>query len=213
MRQTSELLVGEHLTVRKGDRTMRRIIFASMTLVVALLFVACGDQGAGNKPANAPANNANAAPVQNAAAIETDIKKIMTDAAAALSKNDAAAMEKIYADNYMLVNTDGSVQNKTERIAALKSGDAKYESFSYDEIGVRSNPEGTGAISIATAHIKGTMKGKAIDGAFRVTQVYSKTKDGWKQVSAQATKIEAAAPAKADDKAKTDDKGKDEKSK
>ena len=176
-----------------------------MTLIVASFFIACEPAAnTGNKPANnANAANANAAPAANAAAIETDIKKLMTEAAAALAKNDAAAMEKIYADNYMLVNLDGSVQNKAERIAALKSGDAKYEGFSYDEISVRSNPEGTGAISIARATIKGTMKGKPVDGTFRVTQVYSKTKDGWRQVSAQATKIEAAAaPAKTDEKAK-----------
>lgn len=188
---------------------MKKIFFASLTLILTSLFMACGDQGAGNagnKPANAPANNTAVAPAANSDAIATDIKKLMTDAAAALAKNDAATMDRIYADNYMLVNIDGSVQTKAERIAALKSGDAKYESFAYDDITVRSNPEGTGAISIARATIKGTMKGKPVDGTFRVTQVYSKMKDGWKQVSAQATKIEGGAePAKADDK-KADEK-------
>jgi hypothetical protein len=52
--------------------------------------------------------------------------------------------------------------------------------------------------------MKGTMRGKAVDGDFRVTQVYSKTKDGWKQISAQATKIEnAAQPSKTDANAST----------
>lgn len=190
---------------------MKNILFSVLTLGLAVLFAACGDQGGTNKPANAPANtaNVNTAAAANPAAIETDIKKLMSDAAAALGKNDADAMEKIYADNYMLVNLDGSVQNKAERLASLRSGETKYESFAYDDITVRSNPDGNGAISIAKLTMKGTMKGKPVDGTFRVTQVYSKTKDGWKQVSAQATKIEAAgAPAKADDKAKTDEKPK-----
>ena len=181
---------------------MKKIFFASMTLIIASFFTACGDQGtgnAGNKPANnANAANANTAP--NTAAIETDIKKIMADASAALAKNDADAMDKIYSDNYMLVNLDGSVQTRAERLASLKSGDTKYESFSYDEVNIRTNPEGTGAVVIARATMKGMNKGKPIDGTYRVTQVYSKTKDGWKQVSAQATKIEAAAaPAKPGD--------------
>ena len=187
---------------------MKRIILALIVLIIGVFLIACGDQGAGNKAANTPANsaNSNSAPVANAAAIETEIKKMMTDAAASLAKNDADAMAKIYADNYMLVNIDGSVQTKAERIAALKSGDAKYESFTYDEISVRSNPEGTGAISIAKATIKGTNKGKPLEGVYRVTQVYSKTKDGWKQVTAQATKIEAAGAAKTENQTKTDAK-------
>ena len=189
---------------------MKRIVLALLTLAASAFFTACGDQGLVNKPTNAAANNTNnASPAVNPAAVETDIKKLMTDAAAALSKNDADAMDKIYADNYMLVNIDGSLQTKAERLASLRSGETKYDSFAYDDINVRSNPEGTGAISIARLTMKGTMRGKPVDGTFRVTQVYSKTKDGWKQVSAQATKIEGGpAAAKTDSNAKPDDKAK-----
>jgi ketosteroid isomerase-like protein len=47
-----------------------------------------------------------------------------------------------------------------------------------------------------------TFNGKPTDGDYRVTQVYGKMPDGsWKQITAQATKIEGgSAPAKADDK-------------
>ena len=164
--------------------------------------MACGDQGAGNagnKPANAAANNANAAPVANATAIETDIKKMVNDVAAALTKNDADALDKFYGDTYMLVNTDGSVQTKAERLASIRSGETKFESFVYDEINVRSNPEGTGAVVIAKATAKGLNKGKPLPGPVRVTQVWSKTKDGWRMVSGQATPITAAEPAKTGD--------------
>ena len=110
-------------------------------------------------------------------------------------------MEKIYADNYMLVNIDGSVQTKAERLAALRSGDTKYSAFAYSEPNIRITPGGDEAVVIAKLAMKGTMKGKPQDGDYRVTQVYSKTKDGWKQISAQATKIEAATePAKTVDK-------------
>src|SRR4051812_39619075 len=127
----------------------------------------------------------------------------MDDAATALSKNDADAMDKIYNDNYMLVNIDGSVQTKAERLAALRSGAAKYTAFSYSEPNVRVKPDATSAIVIARLTMKGTLNGKSTDGDYRVTQVYGKVADGsWKQMTAQATKIDAAtAPAKADDKA------------
>jgi len=182
---------------------MKKILFVTMAIAITtVLMVACGDQGGGNtanKPANA-ANNANAAAPNNAAA-EAEVKKLMDAAAAALAKNDADAMDKIYNDNYMLVNIDGSVQTKAERLAALRSGDAKYTAFTYSDANIRVKPEGDAAIVIAKLSMKGTMKGKPVDGDFRVTQVYGKTKDGWKQISAQATKIEAAAePAKTEDK-------------
>lgn len=186
---------------------MRKIFLVfSMLIVASLLLVSCGEPGAGNagnKPANAAnsANNATAAAPANAAAAEAEIKKLMDTAQTALAKNDADAMDKIYGDNYMLVNLDGSVQTRAERLAALRSGDAKYTAFSYSDANIRVNPEGTGAVVIAKLSMKGMMRGKPTDGDYRVTQVYSKTKDGWKQVSAQATKIEGGSePAKTDEK-------------
>lgn len=182
---------------------MRKIFFLLAVLIAAsLLIVSCGDQGAGNtanKPANA-ANNA-AAPAANAAAIETEIKKIANDGVAAITKGDTSALDKLWADNYMFIGPDGAVTTKAQRIESLKSGQSKIESLAYDEMSVRSNPEGTGAILIGRATVKGVNMGKPTDGQFRFTQVWSKTKDGWRSVSGQVTLITAAAaPAKADDK-------------
>src|SRR4051812_18356216 len=157
-----------------------------LTLLAALMLSACGAPAGNNaaannsvKPANAAANNTAAAPAADPKAAEAEIKKLMDDGAAALGKNDADPMDKIYADTYMLVNIDGSVQTKAERLAALRSGEAKYSAFAYSEPSIRVNPEGTGAVAIAKLAMKGTFKGKPTDGDYRVTQVYAKTKDGW----------------------------------
>ena len=182
---------------------MKRIFFTLMTLIVASFFMACEGPAANNATANKPANAANTAvaPAADKAAAEAEIKKLIDTTTAALNKNDADAMEKVYADNYMIVNLDGSVQNKAERLATLRSGDAKYTAFSYSDANIRINTEGNGAVVIAKLSMKGTFKSKPLDGDYRNTLVYSKTKDGWKLVSAASTKIEAAAePAKADDK-------------
>lgn len=173
-----------------------------MTLVISIFFTACGEPAANtaNKASNAVnatnSANANAVPA-NPAAAEAEIKKLMDSAQAALAKNDAEAMDKVYSENYMLVNIDGSLQSRADRLAALQSGETKYESFAYSEPNIRVNPEGTGAVVIAKLNMKGTTKGKVFDGTYRVSQVYAKTKDGWKQVSAQATKIEGdSTPSK-----------------
>ncbi len=182
---------------------MKRLLLAITALV---LLSACGENAAPgntNRPANTAAN-ANAANTSSAAADPAaalaEIKALMATAEAGLAKNDADALEKVYADNYMLINIDGSVQNRAERLAALRSGGVKYESFVYSEPNIRVNPEGTGAIVITRLDMKGTSKGKRIDGAYRVTQVYAKSKDGWRQVGGQATRIEGDPAAKADDR-------------
>ena len=173
---------------------MRKMFLVLATMVVAsFIFTAC-EPAANTTTANKPVNAGNNATTgASSVAVEAEIKKLVTDTAAALAKNDADALDKMYAENYMLVNLDGSVQSKADRIASFRSGDTKFESFAYDEVNVRTNPEGTGAVVISRATAKGTNKGQAIGGTVRVTQVWSKTKDGWKQVSGHATQITGAA--------------------
>src|SRR6476620_4106333 len=171
---------------------MRRLSLIT-ACAAALLLTACNPPAANNTGTANNVNTANTNTAGNTAAAETEIRRLMDAAAAALSKNDADAMDKIYAPNYMLVNLDGSVQTREQRLNSLRTGEAKYTSFSYDEANIRVNPEGNGAIVIARANIKGTMRGKPIDSYYRVTQVYSRMSDGWKQVTAQATAITGAA--------------------
>lgn len=181
---------------------MRKTILMIAVLgAVSLISSSCGqpaatNNSAGNRPSNA-ANNATAtAPAANAAAIEAEIKKAIDNMAAALTKNDAAAMEKIFTDTYRFVGPDGAVATGAERLASMRSGDTKFESISFDEVTVRSNPEGNGAVSIARVTVKGKNLGNPVDGQNRVTYVWSKTADGWRLASAQVTAITAPAGAK-----------------
>ena len=179
-----------------------------MTLIVASFFTACGGSGANtaNKPANSASNTNTASAPADPKAAEADITKVMDNITAALNKNDADAMDKIYADNYSIVNVDGSVQNKAQRLAALRSGEVKYTAFAYSEPSIRVSADGNSAVVIGKLSMKGTFKGKAMDGDYRNTLVFTKTKDGWKLMSAASNKIEGGDKAKTDDKSKMDQK-------
>lgn len=172
---------------------MRKVLCFAM-LAIASLLTACSEPSNNSnaaKPANA-ANTANTSSTNtaaSAAAIETEIKKAVTDMAASLVKGDAAYFEKLYTENYMFVGPDGAVSNGTERVASMKSGRTKYDSLAYDDVAVRTNPEGNGAISISRATVKGVNLGLPVDGQYRVTHVWSKTKDGWRLASGQTTRI------------------------
>lgn len=174
----------------------RNILTMALLIAASFLLSACGDMAANNtanRPANAAANNSNASAPANMAAAEAEIKKMANDGIAATIKGDTAAMEKIWSDNYTFIGQDGAVATRAQRLESMKSGSTKIESLSYDEINVRSNPEGTGALLIARATVKGTSMGKPVDGHVRVSQVWGKTKDGWRQVSTHVTNITGAA--------------------
>jgi ketosteroid isomerase-like protein len=171
-----------------------------MVALAGMLTAAC-EPGASNTTANRPANagnsanNAATAPAADAAAIESDVKKLANEQVAAILKNDTAALERLWGDNYVFISQDGTTQTKAQRIDAMRSGQSKIESLSYDEMTVRSNPEGNGAVLIGRATVKGTNMSKPVDGQMRFTQVWSKTKDGWKLVSGQVTGITGGTAA------------------
>lgn len=167
-------------------------------LIAASLLAACSPAANNSnaaKPANAAntANTSNATTGANAASVDADIKKAVTDMATALQKNDSGYMEKLYTENYMFVGPDGSTATGAQRIAAMKSGETKYDNIKYEDVSVRSNAEGNGAVSISRATVKGTNMGKPVDGQYRVTHIWSKTKDGWRLAGGQTTAITGGA--------------------
>ena len=187
---------------------MKKIIVLAAIAFYGLALISCGE--ANVAPKNTAVSN-NSAPTTSSPATsanaEADVKKLVKDVETALSKNDADALEKIYAPDYSLVNSDGSLSTRAERLASIKSGDTKYESFSYSDVTV--TPYGDTAVVRAIANLKGTNRGKAIDGKLRVVTFWVKGKDGWRQVSGQATPI--SEPAITDDAKKVEMKKDDAK--
>jgi ketosteroid isomerase-like protein len=184
---------------------MKRIFFTLMTLALASFLMACGDSAANNsanKPANVVAANANAAkPAVDQEAVKAEVRKVMEGIKAGLSKNDADAMDKIYADDYKITYPDGTSMNKTERLAAIRSGAIKYTSFEFAEQSITVNPDGNGATGVFKITTKGTMKGKPMDPEVLTTGVFAKTPAGWRLMSASNAKFPAGV-AKTDDASK-----------
>jgi len=179
-----------------------------MTLSVASFFMACGGPAANNTTANKPANAANtaAAPAADKAAVETELKKTISDFEAALNKSDVAALDKMYSDDYVLIDQNGGMNTKAARLEAIKSGKIKMEGMKFEDLKIKTNPAGDGAV--ITAHVSGKniVDGKSEDRNSMVTWVLGKMKDkGWQFVNAQVTDIKSGA-MKADDKKADDEK-------
>src|SRR5215203_4310584 len=182
---------------------MRQIFAVIVIACGSLITVSCGDASVTPKNTTAaPANAATSSAPATSANAEADVKKMLKDVEVALSKNDADALDKIYAPDYTLTNQDGVMQTRAERLAGIKSGDLKYESFAYSDITVRTYGETAVVNNIAT--FKATNKGKSFGGKYRISSTWIKGKEGWRQVNAQATAI--SEPAKTDDVKKDADK-------
>ncbi len=150
---------------------MKRIIVVAM-LVAASSFVFC-------QPTRSSANQKGDD--------EQAVRQLLNELYTALGRNDTAALDRIYADDYTLVNEDGVLTTKAPRLAAIKSGELKYESISFDEVNVRMY--GNTALVTLRVTSKGQSKGQAIGGQFRGTSTYMKMKGRWQLVAAQVTSI------------------------
>jgi ketosteroid isomerase-like protein len=120
---------------------------------------------------------------------EQAVRQLFDQISAALERADTATLDRIYAADYTLVNEHGVVTTKGPRLAALKSGELKYQSVSFDEVNVRMY--GNTAVLTYRVTSKGQSKGQAIGGQFRATSTYVKIKGRWQLVAAQVTPITA----------------------
>lgn len=118
---------------------------------------------------------------------EEAVMRIERELLAALLKGDASANERYLADTYVYTGPDGSVENKAQAIANLKSGDLKLQSASLDDAKV--HIYGDTAIVTYNSLDKGTFKGKDISGKTRWMDVFVKQKGSWRVVATQGTML------------------------
>ncbi|MDQ3687169.1 MAG: nuclear transport factor 2 family protein [Acidobacteriota bacterium] len=118
---------------------------------------------------------------------EQAVQKFMDEFTAALGRNDTAALERMYADDWSFVNPNGVLVTKAQALANMKSGTLKYESLSIDERNVRIY--GNTAVMTGRATVKGQRDGQDIAGQYRATSVLVKKGGNWQVVAQQSTRI------------------------
>ena len=118
---------------------------------------------------------------------EQAVRQVIDELAVALRNNDAAALDRIYADGYTFVGDTGMMMTKAQRVAAFKSGEMKYESLSQDVMGIRFY--GDTAVAILRFTTKVAPGVKISDGKFVTTATYAKIKGRWQLVAAQSARI------------------------
>jgi ketosteroid isomerase-like protein len=126
-------------------------------------------------------------PAMNAS-VEDDRKAVAaldTQYQAAVEKNDAATMDRILADHFILVLGSGKSYGKADLLQEARSAHRHYERQSDTDRTVR--VWGDTAIVTAKLWLKGTDNGKPFEYQLWFSDTYVRTSTGWRYVFGQAS--------------------------
>ena len=127
--------------------------------------------------------------VYSADAAAADEGKIVaaldTQYQAAVQKNDAAAMDRLWADDFVLVIGSGKTYTKTDLLTEARSGRVLYER--QDDSAQTVRVWGDTAVITAKLWAKGTENGKPFEYTLWFSDTYVRTPAGWRYVFGQAS--------------------------
>ena len=106
----------------------------------------------------------------------------------ALLKADVAALEKIYAEEYLSIDHEGNLLDRKQDLAEVASGVFKAEVLALSDLRVREY--GPMAITTGIIAVKAIYKGEKIDKRHRFTDVWVKRDGRWQCVSAHGSTIQ-----------------------
>lgn len=123
-----------------------------------------------------------------AVSAQEEIRVLEHERNEAILKGDAAALDRMTADDYTFITLRGELRTKAEIVKGFKSGSFKYESREISDLNIR--VYGNTAIVTGRSNQKGTENGKDYSGDYRFTRVYFKQHGRWQTVALQTTLIQ-----------------------
>ncbi|HEY6184393.1 MAG TPA: nuclear transport factor 2 family protein [Terriglobales bacterium] len=112
--------------------------------------------------------------------IERVIRQLDHERIQAQINADVAALDRIYADDFIGVGPSGAVRTKPQVISDFKSHELKFQSITTDEVQVR--VYGSTAVETGRSTMIGQDKGKAVPRDNRFSRVWVKRQGHWQLV-------------------------------
>jgi uncharacterized protein (TIGR02246 family) len=106
---------------------------------------------------------------------------------AAVKSNDAATMDQILADDFVLVNGRGKVSTKADLIESARKKEVTYERQDEESGTQKVRVWGDTAVVTALLWIKAVQAGKPIDYKLWFSDTYVRTPAGWRYIFGQAS--------------------------
>lgn len=120
---------------------------------------------------------------------DKELTALAKESDAAFARNDTAFFDRVLAEDWTLITTEGEVQDKAQARREMKDGTFKVESWEMLEMKVR--VYGDAGLVTGRGRLKGMDKGKPISRMERWTDVYIKRDGKWQCVTTQATRVAA----------------------
>ena len=94
---------------------------------------------------------------------------------------DRAALDRLYADDFIGIGPSGTVRTKPQLLSDFTSGDLKFQSITTDDVQVR--VYGNTAVETGRSTMIGQDKGKVVPRDNRFTRVWVKQQGRWRLVA------------------------------
>jgi ketosteroid isomerase-like protein len=122
--------------------------------------------------------------------VESEIRGLESELNAALSKVDAKAIDRLWADDFVFVNPSGRIANKAQRMERLKPPDPTAPALisTVDDVQIR--VYGDSAVAIVRTTWRGSIDGKAIADPYIATHVWVHSAEQWRLASAHVSRVE-----------------------
>jgi ketosteroid isomerase-like protein len=129
----------------------------------------------------------NAASLASPAEDAKAVADLDTQYQAAVERNDAAAMDRILHDDFVLVLGDGKVADKARLLKMARTKEIVYEQQDEERGTQKVRVWGDTAVVTAKLWVKGKQGGQAFDQKLWFSDTYVRTKAGWRYVFGQAS--------------------------
>jgi ketosteroid isomerase-like protein len=113
------------------------------------------------------------------------VARLDTEYQAAVKKNDSATMDRLLANDFVLVTGSGSIHTKSDLLQEARSGRMIYAR--QEDTAQKVRVWGDAAVITAKLREKGTENGKPFDYTLWFTDTYVRTATGWRYVFGQSS--------------------------
>jgi ketosteroid isomerase-like protein len=119
--------------------------------------------------------------------MEKELLKLENEFAGAVASNNADALDRLLADDWIIVEPDGGMIDKARFLEVIRSGALSHESMESTDLKVR--VYGNTAVVTGLTTSKGKFMGQDFTSCERATDIFVKQADRWQCVFTQLTRF------------------------
>jgi uncharacterized protein (TIGR02246 family) len=122
---------------------------------------------------------------------EAEVREAIRKYDEALRKADAAALERLWAEDYVFINAHGDKLTRADRLANIRTGATAFDSLAHVPQEEEIKVYGDVAVYTTLLSIKGRYSGEGQQGSSRALVVWIRREGRWQQIASQQTPVVA----------------------